>query len=314
MASFVGFFARAEEFETVSSKASRDYVRTKLPNGSYAPESYAFAKGGYWSGPIYDTTIDKMDFMEIARTISLPLAQQNYLPTSDQKQTKLLLVVYWGTTYAPEHASDSNAYNLANQKAADEHNSNQRLIDAERTEGSASKQPVSGSSSEVRQAKTLAAMDADELSASLSVAGAENQTRDQANMRNAAMLGYDSEWNELTSGLSGPAHDFRKSSMVAELEEDRYFVVLMAYDYQLLVREKKHKLLWETRFSIRQHNHAFNQQLASMAVQASSYFGLDSNGLARKLLPEGHVEVGDVKNLGVVPADRLKPTSPAPGK
>jgi len=298
--------ARAEEFEAVNSRASGDYVRKTLRGGAFVPESYVFAKGGYWSGPLNDASIDKMEFMDIARTIAVPLANEGYLPTANQNKTKLLLVVYWGTTYAPEHASDSNAYNFANQKAADEHQSNQRLLDAERTEGSASKQPVNGSSSEVRQAKTLAAMDADELSASLSVAGAENQTRDQANMRNAAMLGYDSEWKELTNGLGGPAHDFRKSAMVAELEEDRYFVVIMAYDYQLLVGEKKHKLLWETRFSIRQHNHAFDKQLASMTAQAAKFFGRDSNGLTHKPLPEGHVEIGGVRNLGDVPVDQVK--------
>jgi len=38
-------------------------------------------------------------------------------------------------------------------------------------------------------------------------------------------------------------------------------VVLMAYDFQLLWKEKKHKLLWETRFSIRQRHNDFDRQL-----------------------------------------------------
>lgn len=143
---------------------------------------------------------------------------------------------------------------------------------------------------------------------------AENHTRDEANARNAEMLGYDSEWNEVMGGLSGPAQDFKKAKLVSELEEDRYFVVIMAYDYQLLVKEKMHKLLWETRFSIRQHNHAFNQQLASMAAQASNFFGQDSNGLTHKPLPEGRVEIGGVRNLGDVPEDQVKQGPPVPSK
>jgi hypothetical protein len=128
------------------------------------------------------------------------------------------------------------------------------------------------------------------------------------------MLGYDSEWNELMGSIGGPARDFRKTKLIDELEENRYFVVIMAYDYQLLVKEKKHKLLWETRYSIRQRTHGFNQQLAAMTVEASKFFGQDSNGLTRKPLPEGHVDIGGVRNLGTIPADQVKQNSPAPGK
>jgi len=300
--------ARGEEFEAVASKVSRDYVRKKAADGSFVAESYAFAKGGYWSGPFADSTIDKMDFMDIARTIAVPLARQDYYPTADQKTTNLLLVVYWGTTYAPEHASESNAYSLMQKKATDEHQANQAEIDAEMAAAG------NQEDAQVRAAKVLEAQSADELSSSLAVAQAENRTRDKANWRNATMLGYDSEWNALMVGLSGPAQDFKKTQMIAELEEARYFVVVMAYDYQLLVKEKKHKLVWETRFSIRQHNHAFDQQLASMVLQASKFFGQDSNGLARKPLPEGHVEIGGVRNLGDISEDQVKQSSPAAGK
>jgi len=95
----IGTAAKGEEFEAVSSKVSRGYVRKKATDGSFVPESYAFAKGGYWSGPLADATIDKMDFMDIARTIAVPLASQSYYPTSDQKMTNLLIVIYWGTTH-----------------------------------------------------------------------------------------------------------------------------------------------------------------------------------------------------------------------
>jgi hypothetical protein len=305
-------FAKAEEFESVSAKISRDYSRKKATDGSFVPESYAFANGGYWSGPIFDPTIDKMDFMDIARTIAVPLANQNYIPTADSNTTKLLLVVYWGTTFAPEHASDSNAYYQAQKKTEIEHQSNQDLQDALRASGQAQGAPATDSW--VRAAKVINAQDGDAVSASLGVMQAENQTRDQANLRNAEMLGYDAEWNELMGSLGGPAQDLKKSAMITELEEDRYFVVVMAYDYQLLVSSKKHKLLWETRYSIRQHTHAFNQQLMSMTEQASKFFGQDSNGLTRKPLPDGHVEIGGVRSLGDVPDDQVKPIPSASSK
>jgi hypothetical protein len=195
--------AIAEDYESVASKVSSDYVRKRAADGSFFPESYEFAKGGYWSGPIFDPTIDKLDFMDIARTIAVPLAGQNYLPTADPKTTKLLLVVYWGTTFAPEHGSESNAYNQAQKRADEEHQSNQSLQDALRARGQTD--APTATDAQVRAAKVLNAADGDEYSASLSVMQAENRTRDQADLRNAEMLGYDSEWNELVGGLGGPA-------------------------------------------------------------------------------------------------------------
>ncbi len=75
----------------------------------------------------------------------------------------------------------------------------------------------------------------------------------------------------------------------------------MAYDFQLLAKEKKHKLLWETRFSIRQRGSNFDEQLEAMTKYASKYFGQDSHGLQRKSMPFGTVRLDELKILGDVP-------------
>lgn len=64
---------------------------------------------------------------------------------------------------------------------------------------------------------------------------------------------------------------------------------------------KKIKLLWETRFSLSERLHDFEKEVPSMARYASTFFGQDSHGLLRSPVPEGHVEIGDVKSLGPVP-------------
>jgi hypothetical protein len=74
-AAFLGpLVTNAEEFEAVSGRVSSDYIRTKLPDGRFKPETYAFGKGGYWSGPLRDKTIDRMEFMDVAKVIAPPLA------------------------------------------------------------------------------------------------------------------------------------------------------------------------------------------------------------------------------------------------
>ena len=93
----------------ISTRASSDYVRPQLPDGAFQAETFVFGKGGVWAGVAKDPTIDKMDFMEVARTVASPLARQGYISGRDPKATKLLIMVYWGTTHAPEHATDSIA-------------------------------------------------------------------------------------------------------------------------------------------------------------------------------------------------------------
>lgn len=83
-----------------------------------------------------------------------------------------------------------------------------------------------------------------------------------------------------------------------DLQTYRYFVVLLAYDMQSFLRDKKEKLLWQTRFSMDEHRNRFDMQLKAMVLGASAYFGRDSLGLRHDPVPEGHVEIGEIKSLG----------------
>ncbi len=287
-------FGGANDITAVSARKSKDYMRTRLTNGSFAPESYVFAEGGSWKGTMIDATIDKLNFLEIAHTIASPLAGQNYIPSKDPKTTKLLVMVYWGTTRAPENASESNGY--VNLQLA-----NGTLGIAQTSMNSAR---ASGNSQSIRSAGIGMDQANNELTSALILAKIENNQRDQLDLQNAALLGYDSAGliaTEYGRYLSHTALGLEQRDLVTEIEENRYFVVLMAYDFQLLWKEKKHKLLWETRFSLRQRHHQFNKDLPGMAQYASRYFGQDSDGLVRKPVPLGHVEVGEPKSLGNVP-------------
>jgi hypothetical protein len=86
-----------------------------------------------------------------------------------------------------------------------------------------------------------------------------------------------------------------------DLQTYRYFVVLLAYDLQTFAREKKEKLLWQARFSMDEHRNQFDAQLGPMALEASEYFGQDSRGLRYGPVPEGHVEIGEVTSIGILP-------------
>jgi hypothetical protein len=286
--------ASGDGFTAVSSKASSDYVRTRLPDGSYQPELYSFGNGGHYGGPIDDPTIDPLKFIDVARVIAVPLAEQKYLPGRDPAKVKLLIMVYWGITYVPPSVSGSSAYdnfseiqNVMNQAQG---------LAAAASSGSGAKGYHSRDNNAGLSDSQLAT-----LSSELTMLSMVNEQRDQTDFATAKLLGYDSDdaiGSELGNYIRGTAVHARRDDLVSELEDNRYFVVLMAYDFQLLWKQKKHKLLWESRFSIRQRSHAFDKDLASMAKFASQYFGQDTHGLVRKTIPLGRVDIGELKSLG----------------
>jgi len=255
--------------EAVNSRVAPDYIRARTPDGHLQPEYYSFGKGGVWGGPISDESIDHMSFLDVAHVIAPALAAEKYLPSTDPVLTRLLIMVYWGTTGVAESLENSVA--VANYQAA------------------ANNPDLTSTSISVKNAAMA------QMSEALTMLSMTNRLRDQIDFKNAAMLGYDSEGTIGTDYgryISHTALGTRARDDVAEIEMNRYFVVLMAYDFQLLLKQKKHKLLWETRFSINEGHNRFDRALPVLAQFASQYFGQPSKGLQRSRVLEGKVEIG----------------------
>jgi hypothetical protein len=257
--------------EAVASKVSPDYIRTKLPDGAFKPEFYSFGNGGNWGGEIKDETIDKMTFIDVAKVIAPALASQKYIPAQDPKTTRLLVMLYWGTTAVPPPYENDTLYQNYNQ-ALEEY----RLL-------------LSVRPPQVDEAN-------DVLSSGLHQLEMENHIRDRLDFKNAAMLGYDMSGligTERGNYLAHTALRNERDDEVQEIEDNRYFIVLMAYDFQLMWKQKKHKLLWEARFSINEKHNRFDKALPAMAQYAARYFGQPSNGLVRQRLLNENVEIGE---------------------
>jgi hypothetical protein len=247
--------ASSSEITAVSSRVFNGYRRTTLADGSFRPETYGLAIGGFLSrspaaleGPApastRDGTIDYISFASIARAIEDPLAVQKYVPTGEPKTADLLIVVFWGRTIG------TNAF-----------------------AGSGMSQTTWGVS------------------------------RDKIDAQNARLLGFDAE-RVFDQGFDDPANmmsNIRKqvySGTIDAIEDDRYFIILQAFDFQSAWKQRKINLLWETRFSLSQRHHDFGKDLPRMAQVASQFFGQDSHGLINKEIPSGQVDVGQVKSLG----------------
>jgi hypothetical protein len=260
----------------VYSAVSPAYTRTARAGGSFKPETYAFGEGGRWGGSLKDFSIDNLRFMDVAHIIAPTLANKSYLPGKDPQQTDLLIMVYWGTTSGTDETSSSPEYQIGYQMMK-----------------TASMMPPSISGSSIGM---LAGADA--------MIATANRLRDRQNVENARILGFLPELVRVDAYRGTPLNAFLRQDVVDDVEESRYFVVLLAYDFQTLWKHKHRKLLWETRFSIRERHNDFSRALAAMAQNASRYFGEDSHGLVRKRLPDTYITFGEPKVLGYEPATR----------
>lgn len=268
---------RAEGVTAVSARVSKDYVRTKLPDGSFEPEEYVLGKGGRMDGSVRDDSIDNARFIDIARAIEGPLASQRYFPVRKVDSEKLIIMVYWGTTIGPDRFAMGR-----------EAGSSHELV-------SGSQGVAKGSTGSGQQVNT----------GLMQQLYPDSVLRNQIDRKNAILLGFDSDasfsgGSPARAQNAGTVNNHNLDELVSELEDSRYFVVLLAYDFKAYHDDKKHKLLWETRFSIDERRNFFDKALPVMAQYASRYFGQDSHGLLRTRVPDGKVLMGEPKSLGEV--------------
>ncbi len=260
------------EITTVSATIYNGYARTKLPDGTFQPERYVFGEGGLTGATDKDTSVDELPFLRIARTIAPGLARQNYVSSLEPEKTDLLIMVYWGATGTDDRAT--NGYALRAAPIAPPRPPPKIIVVGSRKVYIPNTEPQAGPQNSPDQS----AYDA--------VAGVENRQRDRENFKTAQLLGYEEDLVRSSSQPAGRSY----LDLVDELEDPRYFVVLKAYDFRLMWKEKKPKLLWEVRYSVRARGHLFNQSLGAMTGMADRYFGQASHGLVRK-----EVSMGDVK-------------------
>jgi hypothetical protein len=141
--------------------------------------------------------------------------------------------------------------------------------------------------------------DASALNAALMNAEMDAQLHASSEARNASLLGYRSSLEREERNLMMSSDEM---SMRFDLAQERYFVILMAYDNQLRMREKQSKVLWITRLSIRSVGNSFTEALANLSSVGSDVFGKQVDTLLKvdPAAPRGTVTLGELKVIGPV--------------
>jgi len=287
---FVGnrTFASSNSVVTaVFSSVSNGYERQKLPDGSFKREYYAIARGHYVPGRDQNPSIDGVPFPSIAGLVAEHLAKQNYYLAQDSKSADILLLITWGTTTPFDDVSHkrvaNNFVDALNDSTGRGSMSDSLGMDGTQSAGDAIKQAAK-----------------DRLEQQLIIMQAANNDRFKASETNAKILGYVTEMNAFGSPARFSGAGSYYNDLTSDLEEERYYIVISAYDFHTAVHDGNRKLLWATRVSISARNNKFNEQLETMLAAAGRQFGKESHHLIRQYREE-HINFGELKFLGVVP-------------
>jgi hypothetical protein len=286
---------RADDPVAVSAVASKDYGQRKFGSGSPKRETYLFFQGKFFGGSERDPDLERAQFIDIAKILAVNLVRQNYVPTKDQQNADLLIVVHWGTTTVYQ---DPNAVDNTTRKNVAMARYNSAVAAAQAATGGnpGPTAPDTGQSGYL-------GLDQGEVNSELALADAENATSAMSVASNSALLGFGrdlakaEDWD--TASSSGMSTE--EVSLRLLLSEERYFVILMAYDYHTMKKGSRPKLLWTTRFSVRAPGNSFTGVLPAMSRAAADYFGQNLDRLKFQKpgdLREGKVQVGEPKVVG----------------
>lgn len=269
-------FAAETERVAVHSDAREEYTARKFPKEGPQVETYVFAQGKHFGGEARDRAMQTTTFMDIAQVLAHDLANQQYLPAATQKTADLLIFVHWGTTLPgtvdpfleDQLAQMTNAY-FEGQAAA---------------EGL----PDFGQLSEIE-----------------TLSQAHQLSVEQAISESSKLLGYQNALEKEKRRTTVSGTTTTETTLRAELLEERYFIILMAWDNQAVLREEPPKLLWSTRFSMRAPGKNFTMALPALSRVASNYFGRKIDGIVRERthLGRGSVEYGELEVIATEPPE-----------
>lgn len=275
----------------VFSRSFNKYERPARPDGSNQPLTYVVAKGGAEPGMNADDSMDDVKFAGVVRVLGKYLAKQAYFPAKDGKKADLMLVVHWGKTTPFSDGLNQSIVDQGIQKFSDLHQMGLGIGRSPGFNAPPSEDPVT---------KALTEASTEQMVQGLTEIRFAQDARIEADRRTANLLGYTSELirrdnPSLYAGAGTAYYD-----LMEDIESERYYISVTAYDFQEALKHNQKKGLWRTVASIDARGNRFDERLMAMVERASRYFGRDSGRLIRQFEYTPQINMGELKTLGVV--------------
>lgn len=278
---------RAEKLVTVRSVVDPAYAARRAATRPPPTETFVVARGQYFNAIPMDSYLERIDFTTIAARLAMDMKPQGFLPAKNFAVADLVLVIHWGVTLANE--SNGNEFLASGdllRDAADELAGAHERVDDMSLRGKVDTiSEVSHAEQNLRQQATMLS------AATRSVPGRGASNAQLLGFENAM---YDEDQKPFTSSLG--------DTLRLMVNEERYFVIVMAYDAREL-REGKKRRVWTTRASIRAAGVNFAIALDRLSSTAASYHAVPQSGLVLETstdrpVKEGTVTIGEIKVLG----------------
>jgi hypothetical protein len=295
----------ADQRVAVVAHADPAYMEARRgPDGQPLDQTYFIVQGEFSPGAVRDRTLERTTIHEIARILAPELAKQRYLPSSSIEAADLMLVVHWGTTMRTR--PDTEFLQKSNYESRDNRDFAQELraLDMEgEPENDMETQPNQRPTGQPGAPlnPTMSQRYAEEATRELFLGGgAWSQYNDEAQLgatRAESVAGILGFRRELEGHGRNPFNTAREHSLRSMMEDERYFIVIVAYDYQQYRASgnRNFKRLWVCRMSVHSPGMNFRQAVARIGIAGSPFFGTEQPtvALTRGRLREGVVEVGE---------------------
>lgn len=281
--------AGADNHVTVNAWASPDYVKRREVDGKTRPETYVFAAGKFFQGNTIDHSIDRLPFRKVAEFLAPELARRNYLPTSAMASADLLLIVHWGTTM-PRVTLDQ----MRGTTNFSIDHSDERALQREFNtimaggDGEVSDLMSVGNDADLRASFEQSERITDDLDS------------DFKSSSNAQLLGYVQELRRFGNSAMPSVEE---ATLRANLDEERYFVIIKAYDFHGKSSPgQRRRPVWTLYLNMRSPGQNFKTAMTRMSAVAADYFGRTSDGIkiGRPATREATINLGPLIILGEV--------------
>jgi hypothetical protein len=264
------FLTEAQAVNRIAIKAvaSEDYVKARATDKTKKIQTYQFMKGNYHPGTTFDKGMVELTFEDIVGNIAVHLQKQNYYPEFDRAKSDLIIVVHWGRT--SEDVSDDE---LLGYTSLEDRGYNETVANA----GAGGATLTSGEMNATA-----------DFGFNMGAADTFAEGNDRSIYYKAQLLGMEEAFHEDIT--------MREELLLKTLlAEERYFVVLIAYDLQKMLKNEL-ELLWTTRYSIRAVGQSYQEAIKEMNFVAGDYFGKNIKGLTqRRIDDKSRVEMGEIE-------------------
>ena len=120
----------------------------------------------------------------------------------------------------------------------------------------------------------------------------------------------------VNGGLGSPVDWDKRQELWDQVDDDLYFVVASAYDYDQLAQGNK-KLVWRTNMTVGARGVAMTETLLPLIASASPYFGremLEPEITSRRISRVGRIQIGALKTVEDDPKPPKRAPAPPPGE